>query len=89
MARGLPVLAWDVGGIGESVVDGETGYLVRAGQDDAFAARLRALTLDDALRAELGGQARRRALTFPSWAEARRRFADACAAGAATAGRPA
>jgi glycosyltransferase involved in cell wall biosynthesis len=89
MARGLPVLAWDVGGIGESIVDGETGYLVRAGQDDAFAERLRALIVDDALRARLGGQARRRALTFPSWNEARLHFADACAAPAATAGRPA
>lgn len=84
MARALPVLAWDVGGIGESVVDGETGYLVRAGDDGAFRARLRSLMDDAGLRAQLGARARSKALGFPSWQQAGLRFAEACAAATAS-----
>ena len=35
MSAGLPVLAPDLGGIGEAVVHGETGYLVPGDVDDA------------------------------------------------------
>lgn len=80
MARALPVLAWDVGGCGESVRDGESGYLVAEGDEAAFAARLRALIAEPQLRTELGARAREQALEFPSWHTVQARFAAALAA---------
>ena len=40
MAAGRPVVASRVGGVPEMVMDGETGYLVDAGDEQALAARL-------------------------------------------------
>ena len=40
MAAGRPVVVTDVGGAREAVVDGETGYVVSAGDDEAMAARI-------------------------------------------------
>jgi glycosyltransferase involved in cell wall biosynthesis len=40
-AAGIPVVASDAGGTRETVVDGETGILVPAGDEDAFAEALR------------------------------------------------
>ena len=40
MAAGRPVVATDVGGAREAIVEGETGYLVKAGDDEALAQRL-------------------------------------------------
>ena len=61
MAAGLPVVASDVGGVGELVVDGETGLLVPPG-DPARLAQALARVLDDrALRERLGTAGRARA----------------------------
>jgi glycosyltransferase involved in cell wall biosynthesis len=64
MASGVPVVAWRSGGLQETVLDGETGYLV----DDAVTLRqrLRLLLHDRARTRALGEAARRRATTF-SW----------------------
>jgi glycosyltransferase involved in cell wall biosynthesis len=64
MASGVPVVAWRSGGLQETVVDGQTGYLV----DDAVTLRqrLRLLLHDPARARALGHAARRRAETF-SW----------------------
>jgi glycosyltransferase involved in cell wall biosynthesis len=43
MGGGRPVVATDVGGTREAVIDGETGFLVPAGDDAAMAARIAAL----------------------------------------------
>ena len=51
MAAGLPVVASDVGGVAELVVDGETGLLVPAGRSGALAAALERLLADAALGA--------------------------------------
>jgi L-malate glycosyltransferase len=40
MAAGRPVVATDVGGAREAIVEGETGYLVSARDDESMAARL-------------------------------------------------
>jgi glycosyltransferase involved in cell wall biosynthesis len=61
MAAGLPVVASDVGGIGELVVDGESGLLVRPGDSDALAAALERVCADGALRKRMGAAARARA----------------------------
>ena len=64
MASGIPVLAWREGGLPETVVDGETGYLV----EDAITLRecLQLLVHDSDRRTAFGEAARRRAELF-SW----------------------
>lgn len=61
MAAGLPVVASDVGGLREQVVDGETGYLVPSGDAAALADALARLLDDPALRGRLGAAGRARA----------------------------
>jgi starch synthase len=58
MERGLPVVATDVGGMRDMVVDGETGILVPQEDPDALAAALNRV-LDDAAGATAMGQAGR------------------------------
>lgn len=55
MAAGRPVVATDVGGAREAIVEGETGYLVKAGDDEALALRLIDL-LNDPERASAMGE---------------------------------
>src|SRR5258705_1219466 len=55
MAAGRPVVATDVGGAAEAVVEGQTGYLVSSGDHRALAARLVAL-LEDPARARSMGE---------------------------------
>ena len=64
MASGVPVIAWREGGLVETVVEGETGYLVQ----DAVTLRqrLRLLVHDPERRRLFGQAARRRAERF-SW----------------------
>jgi glycosyltransferase involved in cell wall biosynthesis len=61
MAAGLPVVATNVGGVAESVVHGQTGVLVPAGEVAALAAALRLLVEDEQLRRRLGAAGRARA----------------------------
>ncbi|HJQ22782.1 MAG TPA: glycosyltransferase [Blastocatellia bacterium] len=55
MAAARPVVVTDVGGAREAVVDGESGYVVPAGADEAMAAHILAL-LDDAEQARAMGE---------------------------------
>jgi L-malate glycosyltransferase len=55
MAAARPVVATDVGGAREAIVEGETGYLVKAGDDEALALRLIDL-LNDPERASAMGE---------------------------------
>jgi glycosyltransferase involved in cell wall biosynthesis len=61
MAAELPVVASDVGGLSELVVDGETGILVPAGDEAALAEALADLLEDRERRLELGAAGRARA----------------------------
>ena len=53
-AVGLPVVASRVGGLPESVADGETGLLVEPGDEAALAAALECLLGDEGLRRRMG-----------------------------------
>ncbi len=57
-----PVVSTDVGSINESVVDGVTGYLVRAGDREAMAARWIELLSNRELASKLGMRARQRVM---------------------------
>jgi glycosyltransferase involved in cell wall biosynthesis len=60
MACGRPVVASDVYGIPELVVDGETGWLVPPLEVGALRGRLEALIDDSTLREAMGRAGRRR-----------------------------
>jgi glycosyltransferase involved in cell wall biosynthesis len=60
MAAGRAVVATNVGGASEAIVEGETGYLVSAGDDRAMAERLTALLRDPEKRRTMGVKGRRR-----------------------------
>ncbi len=56
MTAGRPVVATDVGGAPEAVVEGETGYLVPSGDDKRMAERIIALLSDVACAQRMGKQ---------------------------------
>ena len=58
MRAGLPVVASSVGGIGESVRDEETGFLVSRGAVDLLQERIGRLLMSPALRVRLGSSGR-------------------------------
>lgn len=64
MASGLPVVAFDAGGVREIVRDGTDGHLVTPGDAGAFGSALTELAGDDEQRAEMSRRARERAETF-------------------------
>lgn len=67
MAAGLPVVAYDVGGISESLGEGG-GVLVLPYDARQLGAEISGLVADGAKRRQLGGEAGRRSRAFPSWA---------------------
>ena len=58
---GLPVVATDVGGTREAVVEGETGYLVPVRDPAAVAERVERLLSDPARAAAMGAKGLERA----------------------------
>jgi glycosyltransferase involved in cell wall biosynthesis len=62
MERARPVVAADIGGLGELVVDGETGVLVPPGEAEALAQALIAIAREPERRRAMGDAGRRRAL---------------------------
>ncbi len=78
--RGTPSAALRVGGLPESVVDGETGVLVDAPED--LPGAVAALVADDARRAQYGESARARARGF-TWEATARGTLDVLARAAA------
>jgi glycosyltransferase involved in cell wall biosynthesis len=76
MACGIPVVAWRDGGLGETVVDGETGYLVS--DAETLRNRVRLLLRDRGRWLAFSGAARRRAELF-SWQRTASAMLELCA----------
>src|SRR5690606_18210714 len=77
MASAKPVVSTRRGGPSETVVDGETGFLVDAGDASALADHVVALLNDPALRARLGAAGRARVEAHFSAAAMADQFATA------------
>ncbi len=58
-ASAVPVVAFDVGGVGEAVRNGETGYLVKLGNTNMLADAIVRLLSDRALNGKMGADGRR------------------------------
>ena len=58
MASRLPVICTDVGSVDEQVFDGENGFLIAEGDEDALVSRMLTLIADPALRQTMGARAR-------------------------------
>ncbi|MCG3197382.1 MAG: D-inositol-3-phosphate glycosyltransferase [bacterium] len=67
MATGLPVVASNLGGLARSVLDGETGFLVRPNDPGELAAQMLRLIHDADLRARMGKAGRDRVLAEFTW----------------------
>jgi glycosyltransferase involved in cell wall biosynthesis len=59
MAAARPSVVTDVGGAREALTEGETGYLVAAGDDEAMAARIVSLLVEPKRARAMGEEARR------------------------------
>jgi glycosyltransferase involved in cell wall biosynthesis len=90
-AAGTPVIASAIGGLKETVVDGETGLVIPAGDEDALVEAMQKLIGDRELLDTLGLKARERAEQHYDWPRITERFealfADLTAARAAGASR--
>jgi glycosyltransferase involved in cell wall biosynthesis len=60
MSMGLPVIATNLGGSLDQVLDGVTGFLVPPGDPDSLAARIEVLANDEELRHRMGAAGRDR-----------------------------
>jgi len=69
MAAGVPVVVSDTGGLGETVVHGETGLKVPPANPGALASAVLALLDDPVLARRLAGAARAEALDRYSWSD--------------------
>jgi sugar transferase (PEP-CTERM/EpsH1 system associated) len=76
MACGLPVVATNVGGNPEVVMDGETGLLVPSRNPEALAEKLLLLIRDRGLRTRLGQAGRERILRHFSISTTAQRYED-------------
>jgi glycosyltransferase involved in cell wall biosynthesis len=73
---GIPVVAFQVAGVPEVLIDGVTGYVVDPGNDEAFAARALTLLLNEDLRREMGRAAIERCQSLYDIQGVARRYAD-------------
>jgi len=64
LAAGVPVVATNVGGNNEAIVDGECGFLVEPDDIQGFAQALKKLLADESLRRRMSEAARRHAQRF-------------------------
>jgi glycosyltransferase involved in cell wall biosynthesis len=64
LAAGVPVVATDVGGNSEAIVDGECGFIVQPDDLPGLARALKAFLVNDSLRRKMSQSARMRAQHF-------------------------
>lgn len=64
MRAGLPVIATNVGGVNELIVDGEHGFLIERNEKSLLKTRLRQLLSDEVLRAKMGNNSERHFLRY-------------------------
>jgi glycosyltransferase involved in cell wall biosynthesis len=76
MAAGRPVIASDLGGPQEIVIDGRTGYLVPPGDHRTMADRIVRLLKDDELRKTMGSAGRERVCHWFTKESMTRRYQD-------------
>jgi len=62
MFAGIPIVAFNMGGVSDAVEDRKTGYLVKDGDTKEFRVKLVSLMENDSLRYEFGINAREKAL---------------------------
>lgn len=60
MRAGLPVIASDVGGVSEAVLEGQTGFLIPRGSWKTLHSRLKTLLTNPELRVRMGKEGRKR-----------------------------
>ncbi len=88
-AAGVPVIAFDVAGAREAVLDRRTGLLVSPGDTDALAEGILTLMGDETLRESCGEAARQRArseFSLGTMVNAHRQLYESVLAGEADAG---
>ena len=71
---GLPVVASNLEGIREAIVDGKNGFLVEPANAQGFTERIKELLENDELRERLGAQARQFTLENYGWARVAGRY---------------
>lgn len=76
MASGLPVVASAVGGLLDTIRDGQNGYLVPVGEPGVLAEPIGRLLADPALRARIGAAAREEVAREFSWRRSAGRTLD-------------
>lgn len=86
---GLPAVAYDVNGVGETFLDGESGYLIRCDDEDAFLQRILELAKSPDLRRQMSEAARQNAAAKFSLAAQTAAYQDLLSRLAADARTPA
>jgi len=76
MAARLPIVASDIDGLSESIVDGTTGYLVEQGDINGYCDKLRQLAADSSRRNRMGAAGQERARQHFSSKALAREFID-------------
>lgn len=69
-----PVVATDVGGVKEMMIDGKTGFLVKEGDSSELLRYISKLLENDKLATEMGGKGRTFVVEAFSWEKIARNF---------------
>ncbi len=74
---GLPVVAFGIEGIRDAIANGENGFLIEPGEDDAFASAVIDLLRNDEKRKSMGERGKRFTEIRFSWEPISRKYTDA------------